>query len=144
LALVGGPLLGPDCAIFDVVEKMGARVVLDATEGGQRTLPASFDPRRMADDPLGELADAYFAAIPDVFHRPNDAMHRWLARELAARRVQAIVMHRCVWCDLWRAEADRIRQWCSLPLLELTAVGEEGAAAGGDVGRLESLLEILQ
>ena len=143
LALVGGPLLAPDWEIFDAVEKMGARFVLDATEGGERTLPASFDPQRTMEDPLGELADAYFGAIPDVFQRPNDDLHRWLARELAGRRVQAIVVHRCVWCDLSRAETARVRQSCSLPLLELTAVGEEGAAAGGDAGRLESLLEIL-
>jgi benzoyl-CoA reductase/2-hydroxyglutaryl-CoA dehydratase subunit BcrC/BadD/HgdB len=143
LALVGGPLLGADCEIFDAVEKIGARFVLDATEGGERTLPARFDPQRTREDPLGELTDAYFAAMPDVFQRPNDAMHRWLARKLAARRVQAIVVQRCVWCDLWHAETDRIRQSCSLPVLELTAVGEE-ATARGDVGRLESLLEILQ
>ena len=60
-----------DYAFFDLVERAGGRVVLDATEGGERTLPRPFDPARLAADPFEELADAYFDAIPDAFRRPN-------------------------------------------------------------------------
>ena len=140
-----GRCLAPDWEIFDAVEKMGGplRARRHAKAASGRCPAASIRSGR-SDDPLGELADAYFGRSPTFFSGPTTTLHRWLARELAARRVQGIVVHRCVWCDLWRAETARIRQSCSLPLLELTAVGEEGAAAGGDAGRLESLLEILQ
>ena len=46
LALVGGPLVERDFDLFDLVERAGGCVVLDATEGGERTLPAAFDPER--------------------------------------------------------------------------------------------------
>ena len=80
-----------DFAIFDVLEEVGGRVVLDASEGGQRTLPRAFDPARLAADPFDELADAYFGHTADVFRRPNQGFYDWLGRELAARRVRGIV-----------------------------------------------------
>ena len=60
LAVLGGPLWETDCTFFDLVEQAGGRVVLDATEGAERTMPRRFDPARVASDPLRELADAYF------------------------------------------------------------------------------------
>ena len=36
-------------------------------DGGRRPV----DPARVASDPLGELADAYFDGIPDAFRRPD-------------------------------------------------------------------------
>ena len=73
LAILGGPLLETDCEFFDLVERAGGRIVLDATEHGQRTLPRPFDPARVAAEPLEELADAYFDGIPDAFRRPEHA-----------------------------------------------------------------------
>ena len=86
LAILGGPLLETDCGFFDLIERAGGRVVLDATEGGQRTLPRPFDPARVAAEPLQELADAYFDGIPDAFRRPDTRLYEWLGRELAARQ----------------------------------------------------------
>ena len=64
-------MLETDCELFEMVERAGGRIVLDATEHGQRTLPRPFDPARVAAEPLEELADAYFDGIPDAFRRPN-------------------------------------------------------------------------
>ena len=68
-----------DYIIFDLIEQLGGRVVLDGTEGGERTMPARFDPERVREDPLGELVRAYFDTIPDeaglatvpAEHRPS-------------------------------------------------------------------------
>ena len=60
LAVLGGPLLEPDYTFFNLIEQAGGRVVLDATEGGERTMPRPFDQAKVASDPLQELADAYF------------------------------------------------------------------------------------
>jgi hypothetical protein len=73
-----------DERVFDVIEQSGGRVVLDGTESGLRTLPAPLQRRRLRDDPLLELMDAYFGAIPDAFRRPDTALYQWLTRELAA------------------------------------------------------------
>ena len=110
LAILGGPLLETDCGFFEIVERAGGRIVLDATEHGQRTLPRPFDPARVAAEPLEELADAYFDGIPDAFRRPNTKLYEWLGRELAARQVRGIILHRYVWCDLWHAESQRLKK----------------------------------
>jgi benzoyl-CoA reductase/2-hydroxyglutaryl-CoA dehydratase subunit BcrC/BadD/HgdB len=144
LALVGGPLPEEDFEILDLVEQAGGRVVLDATEGGERTLPPPFDVKRTRDDPLGELADAYFRRIPDVFRRPNDPLYQWLQRELAARQVQGILFRRYLWCDLWHAELPRLKRLSPLPVLELDVAGDEGTSRSRTLSRLEAFVEMLR
>jgi len=144
LALVGGPLAEEDSDLFDLVERAGGCVVLDATEGGERTLPAPFDPERTRTRPLEELVDAYFGAIPDVFRRPNDRLYQWLGQRIASRGVRGILFRRYLWCDLWHAELHRLRQWSPVPVLDFDAVGEEDSATARTVGRLEAFLEMLQ
>ena len=143
LAIVGGPLWESDYALYDFVEELGGRIVLDATEGGQRTLPRRFDPVRMASAPVLELADAYFDAIPDAFRRPNERLYQWLGRELADRQVRGILLRRYVWCDTWHAEAQRLKQWSGLPVLELD-VGPDSTMSRPARGRMEAFLETLR
>jgi len=141
LALLGGPLLREQFGIYDEIERRGARVVLDATETGERTLPAPFDRARLRDDPLAELARAYFLHIPDACRRPNNLLYEWLAKELAARRVQGVLLLRCVWCDLWHAEAQRLKECLAVPVLELDPSGTAGAGLRTQE-RLQALLEM--
>lgn len=143
LAVLGGPLLEADYEFFDVLQRAGGRVVLDATEGGERTMPRGFDPRKIEADPLRALADAYFNAIPDAFRRPNAALYEWLGRELAARHVRGIVFRRYVWCDLWHAELQRLKRWTALPVLDLDAGADDVAAPNRMQGRFEAFLEML-
>jgi hypothetical protein len=56
--------------LFDLVEEAGGRIALDATETGRRGQPRPFDRRRIAEEPLMELADAYLG-IADASRRPN-------------------------------------------------------------------------
>jgi len=142
LAIVGGPLLEKDYAIFDLVEQAGGRLVLDATEGGERTLPAVFERERLKKNPLDELARAYFGTIPDVFRRPNDTLYEWLGEELAAREVRGILLHRYVWCDIWHAELARLKAWSSVPVLEIDECDDD-ASLGRTAGRIEAFLEML-
>jgi benzoyl-CoA reductase/2-hydroxyglutaryl-CoA dehydratase subunit BcrC/BadD/HgdB len=143
LALVGGPLLEKDYAIAQLIEQAGGRLTLDATESGERTLPAPFDQRRVREDPLGELARAYFGTIPDIFRRPNDGFYEWLGRELRDRDVRGIVFRRYVWCDNWHAELDRLRRWSSIPVVDID-VCEDGGSLSHAAGRIEALVEMLR
>ena len=144
LALVGGPLLESDGKLLEVIENAGGRIVLDATEGGERTLPAPLDPDRLQADPFEELVRVYFDAIPDVFRRPNDRLYDWLRQRIAERGVRGVIVRRHVWCDLWHAELPRLRQETSLPLLDLdTAANDRGALAAA-AGRVEAFLEMLR
>ena len=142
LAIVGGPLLEKDYAIFDLVEQAGGRLVLDATEGGERTLPAVFDRERLKQDPMDELARAYFGTIPDVFRRPNDTLYEWLGEALAERKVRGVLLHRYVWCDIWHAELARLKAWSPVPVLEIDECDDD-ASLGRTAGRIEAFLEML-
>jgi hypothetical protein len=143
LALLGGPLLTPDYELFDVVERAGGRVVLDATEGGERTMPRRFDPARVAADPVGELVDAYFDGIAEVFRRPNTGLYQWLGGQLSARGARGIIFRRFAWCDLWHAELQHLRQWTRLPVLDIDAGPDDASATGRTEGRIEAFLEML-
>lgn len=124
VALVGGPLLRDEFWLYDVVEKSGARVALDATEAGERGLAAPFDRRRLREEPLSVLAEAYFGRLPDAFRRPNTRLYEYLKANFAARGVRAVMLIRRLWCDLWHAEAARIREWCGLPCITVDLIGE--------------------
>ena len=143
LAIVGGPLLEKDLRILDLIEQAGGRVVLDATEGGERTLPDAFDRGRLADDPLAELARAYFGTIPDVFRRPNDSLFDWLGTAMSQRQAQGLLFHRYVWCDVWHAELPRVKERSSVPVLEIDECDDD-ASLSRTGGRIEAFLELLR
>jgi benzoyl-CoA reductase/2-hydroxyglutaryl-CoA dehydratase subunit BcrC/BadD/HgdB len=144
LAILGGPLMETDSEFFALVERAGGRIVLDATEGAERTLPRPFDAARVAARPLEELADAYFDGIPDAFRRPNTALYEWLGRELAARHVRGIILRRYLWCDLWHAELQRLKEWSGTPVLEVDVGPDDVASPNRVQGRIEAFLEMLK
>ena len=144
LAIVGGPMMKPDFDLFDMIEQLGGRVVLDATETGERGMCPKFDRRRLREDPLLELAHAYFAGIQDASRRPNSELYRWLKRELAGRAVRGIIFRRYVWCDLWHAELGRLKDWSDLPVLDIDSAGDNGRDLPRISNRIRAFMEMLQ
>ena len=142
LALVGGPLLEGHFEVFDVVERFGGRIVLDATASGELAMPGAIDRRRAAGDPLAELARAYFGTIPHAMRRPDTMLHDYLARELAARNVRGVLLHRQLWCDLWHGQLPRIRRQTALPVLDID-VADEDADFGRQAGKIQAFMEML-
>jgi len=143
IAVVGGPLMQRDRVLFDLIEESGGRVVLDATETGLRGQPRAFDRRRIAEDPLIELADAYFG-IPDASRRPNSELYAWLKKELVRTNAKGIVFHHYVWCDMWRAELSRLKEWVGLPVLGLDSDGHGETNTARLRTRIRAFLEMLQ
>lgn len=144
LGLVGGPLLKEDFQIFNIVENFGGRIVLDATETGERGMCAPFDHRRIYDNPLMELANTYLGSIHDASRRPNSELYSWLKCELGARAVRGIIFHHYIWCDLWHAEAGRLKDWTDLPVLHIDAAGDNKTYPRRTASRIEAFLEMLQ
>jgi benzoyl-CoA reductase/2-hydroxyglutaryl-CoA dehydratase subunit BcrC/BadD/HgdB len=144
LALVGGPMLEGDDELLQLIERAGGRIALEATEAGERTLPAPFVPELLETDPIEELVRAYFDAIPDVFRRPNDRLYEWLGRQIVQRGVRGLIVRRYLWCDLWHAELARLRQECSVPVLDWDAIGEDHSTRASTISRLEAFLEMLR
>jgi len=141
LAIVGGPLMQRDRVLFDVVEECGGRIVLDATETGPRGVRGPCDRRRLADDPLLELAEVYFR-IPDASRRPNSELYRWLKDQLAQTGARGILFHHYVWCDKWRAEFARLKEWANLPALRLDSEGDGRIDAARTRNRVRAFMEM--
>jgi benzoyl-CoA reductase/2-hydroxyglutaryl-CoA dehydratase subunit BcrC/BadD/HgdB len=144
LAIVGGPLMRRDFDIFDIAEQAGGHIVLDAAETGQRGMCAPFDRRGLRDKPLLELASAYFCGIQDASRRPNSGLYQWLKCRLAEREIRGIIFHRYVWCDMWHAELQRLKDWVGLPVLDIDTAGSNETAKQRTTNRIRAFLETLQ
>ncbi|MGD8499645.1 MAG: 2-hydroxyacyl-CoA dehydratase family protein [Phycisphaerales bacterium] len=144
LAIIGGPLMRQDFDILDVAERFGGRIVLNATETGERGMCVPFDRRGLRDDPLAELAGAYFGGIQDASRRPNSELYKWLKRELAGRAVRGIIFFRYLWCDTWHAELRRLKDWIDLPVLDIDVAGDSQTDRPRRANRIRAFLEMLQ
>jgi benzoyl-CoA reductase/2-hydroxyglutaryl-CoA dehydratase subunit BcrC/BadD/HgdB len=144
LAIIGGPLLKQDFDLFDVIEQAGGRIVLDATETGERGLCAPFDRRRLHGEPLMELAVAYFIGVNDASRRPNSELYKWLKREFALRQVQGIIFRRFLWCDIWHAELRRLKDFSDLPVLDIDTAGDNDVEWQRTANRICAFTETLQ
>ena len=149
LAVVGGPLPVSQGQVLDALERDGGRVVLNATEAGERSLGRSFSPEQATvaagalPDLLRLLTRSFLDNCVDVFQRPNTRLYDWLGERLASRKVRGIVLWHYVGCDLWRAEAQPLREAFGLPVLLLNA----DEAAGNSLrqsGRIQAFLEALR
>lgn len=143
IAVIGGPLMQRDQILFHLIEESGGRVVLDATEAGRRGQRRPFDRRRLIEDPLLELADAYFS-IPDASRRPNSPLYEWLKTELEQTGARGVVFHHYIWCDAWRAEFTRLKEWVGLPVLGLDSDGHGETSLARSQNRIRAFLEMLQ
>ena len=161
LAIVGGPLPRCQAHVLDTIERAGGRIVLNATEAGERSLgfvgapaflTASAEEREDADREVGapdlsqlvrQLARSCLDNCVDVFQRPNTRLYDWLRARLVPRKVRGIVLWHFVGCDLWRAEAQPLREAFGLPLLALDANDAAGDALRQG-GRIQAFLEALR
>jgi hypothetical protein len=143
LALVGGPFLAPHWQWLDELEAVGGRVALNAAEVGERSLSPAFDFESGANDPFDALVRGYCDNIIDVFQRPNTRLYSWLKPRLASRHVRGMVLWHFTCCDLWRAEAQTLRETFGLPVSLLEAGAEPGVRPR-ELNRLQAFVEMLR
>jgi benzoyl-CoA reductase/2-hydroxyglutaryl-CoA dehydratase subunit BcrC/BadD/HgdB len=149
VALVGGPLPRDQWGLLEEIERQGGRVVLNATENGERSLEPP-RPVRPKPAPESESAGAEWAAVAlgfarrvvDVYQRPNTRLYAWLAERLSARGARGIILWHYVGCDLWRAEARSLREAFDMPVLALDA-DETPNGQARNAGRVQAFLETL-
>ncbi|MCE5341347.1 MAG: 2-hydroxyacyl-CoA dehydratase family protein [Planctomycetaceae bacterium] len=146
LALIGSHLLKQDNIIFDIVRKYGGYITLDATTDGPRTLPRKFNPAHLNENPIKELAAAYFETIPDVFQRPNDKLYEWFKKKLNETPVRGIIFHHYMWCDKWHAELGRIsdKKFTNLPVLDISAGDNDKNIENRLATRIQAFMEMLE
>lgn len=141
LAIVGESLLWTHFHLPEFLEARGVRVALDATSDGERRLPLFPGEARIDGDPFTVMVDGYFDSVTDVFQRPNTRLYDWLRPRVRERGIRGIILWNYAWCDLWRAEANRLREEFPMPVLHLDA-GE--AFTPSMETRVEAFLEILR
>jgi len=143
LALIGGPELWEHERILDCIRQAGGYVAIDGRTGAERTCPKAVDRDLANRDPLAALVDAYFEHIPDAFRRPNDRLFDWIDNSVRMRSVRGAIVGHYVWCDLWRAEAYRIKERLSVPCL-IIDYDESPEVSERTSGRIHAFLETLQ
>ena len=94
-------------------------------------------------NPFEALVDGYFENIVDVFQRPNTRLYVWLKPRLLSHQARGIVLWHFTGCDLWRAEAQTLRETFDLPVL-IFEVGDTAGISPRDVNRLQAFVETLK
>jgi benzoyl-CoA reductase/2-hydroxyglutaryl-CoA dehydratase subunit BcrC/BadD/HgdB len=143
VVITGGPLMKDHLGLYDMIEKCGGMVCFDATENGELLLPAPYDRRVVREEPFMEMASAFFGSIPGVFQRPNSRLYTLLKQHIDTGAPAGILLVRYVWCDLWHAEVQRIRDWFSLPLLEIELSDETPGIDARTRNRIQAFLETI-
>jgi benzoyl-CoA reductase/2-hydroxyglutaryl-CoA dehydratase subunit BcrC/BadD/HgdB len=143
VALVGGPMTRGHWGLLDAIEAGGGRIVLNATEFGERSLTPAMPPGLFSADPSGTAARHGLDHCVDVFQRPNTRLYDWLRGRMTALGVRGIVLWTHVGCDLWRAEAQHLRECFGLPLVHVDA-DELDTCSPRTLGRIQAFLEMLQ
>jgi hypothetical protein len=110
---------------------------------GERSLSPAFNYEAGARPPFDALVHGYCDHITDVFQRPNTRLYSWLKSRLVSRHVRGIVLWHFTGCDLWRGEAQTLREIFALPVLLLEAGAEPGAAPR-ELNRLQAFVETLR
>jgi hypothetical protein len=150
VALVGGPLPKSHFGLFRILDELGAKIVLNATETGEcllgsnrssvRSLPPA--ETRTVDGLARAFAKYALSRWIAVWQRPNSRLYEWLQAAVVERKPQAILLWHYTACDLWRGEAATLREVFGLPVLQLECGGVEGASPRL-TGRLAALIESL-
>ena len=136
VALLGGPLPRGGDGWFAACAAAGLRIALDGSEVGERGLAPPLDRRLLHEDPLQAIAEAHLA-MPDPGRRPDTALHEWVATAVADRGLRGIIVRCDPFCDQWQLQADRLRHWAPVLLVES---GENPARRAT---RLEAFAEML-
>ncbi len=144
LAIIGAPLVWDDFEVLRTIESHGGRIVLDATETGERGLCDQFDADRLAENPFDEMVRAYFEGIADAWRRPDEKLFEWFGEQCKARSVRGVILKRYLWCDIWHGQLYRLREMFDGPVLEMDT-GELSVPHNHRImGRIEAFVEAVR
>jgi len=144
IALTGGPLLHDHFVLYDCLEEAGGTVYVDASENGELLLPVAYDRRAVRDNPFMEMAFVFFGSIPGVFKRPNSRLYEYLDTKIHEGSIKGILLVRYVWCDLWHAEVQRMREWTKLPILDIELNDETPGIDERTITRIQAFIETIE
>jgi benzoyl-CoA reductase/2-hydroxyglutaryl-CoA dehydratase subunit BcrC/BadD/HgdB len=144
LALLGGPLPRNHWSVLDAIEETGGQVAIYGLEPGEASLLPPFPSPAEGQQPGAWLATHYFDHLVDVFQRPNRRFYDWLQGRLMHAQARGILLWHFYACDLWRAEAQTLRERTGLPVLLLEAAEPGSHAEAREIGRVQAFMEMLR
>jgi hypothetical protein len=123
VALVGGPLPRSHFGLFQMLDKAGAEVVLNATETGECLLgkrpqlgDSLLSAKAATIDSLAQAFSRYaLSRCIAVWQRPNSPLYAWLQAAIQKRGPRAILLWHYTGCDLWRARLPRCVRLFAFP-----------------------------
>lgn len=117
LMLVGSPVGYGDTIIDDILSKYNdADIVYDATCTGQRCLDTNIS---ISKDMIHNAATAYFYRPPCIWRRPNSQFYDYIGNLIKEFDVDGVIYKTLEFCDVWKIEAKRFRDYFKIPVLEL-------------------------
>ena len=143
LALLGESLTVQHLGIFDFLESGGGFVSLDTTFSGGRAFPTQHDNIRSGDNPFDFIAFRNLNFIHDISQRPNTKIFDWLKDKIQRCGIRGIILFAYLWCDMWRAERLRIKEFLDIPLLFLD-FDENFKTDERSMGKIMSFMEMLR
>ncbi|OHB57417.1 MAG: hypothetical protein A2Y07_04330 [Planctomycetes bacterium GWF2_50_10] len=144
VAVIGEHRLAQSSDLFNLIEQLGGRVVLDALGTSGCTSPAKIEMRSFYKDPLEEITSAYFGTIPSIFRRPNIMFYSWLRNAFVQNRPHGLLIQNFTWCDIWKAEIDVIKKQINIPVLEITIADTNEYLQPSIINRIEAFMETLK
>ena len=90
---------------------------------------------------LKELGESY-CNIPAIWKRPNNAFYDWLESQVQNTKIDAVLLFRHIFCDLWHSQVNEFKRRLQIPVLDIELDGQETLSAAA-VSRVQAFLETL-
>ena len=117
LMIVGSPIGYGDNFIQNALEKStDASIVYDATCTGNRFIKIDVP---LSGDIIANIALAYFNRPSCVWRRPNSGFYQYIKKVVERYRVQGVIYKTLKFCDLWKYEVKRFKDWVNLPVIQI-------------------------
>ncbi|MFH1228127.1 MAG: 2-hydroxyacyl-CoA dehydratase family protein [Planctomycetota bacterium] len=115
LLLVGSPVGYGDNFIQKALAKHpDAEIVYDATCTGHRSFDMDIP---LSGDMIANIAASYFTRPPCIWRRPNTQFYQYIKGIIAKYRIDGIIYKTLKFCDLWKYEFKRFKDWAECPVI---------------------------
>lgn len=115
LMLVGSPIGYGDNFIQQILEPhRDIQIVYDATCTGQRSFDINIP---LGGNSIANIATTYFSRPPCVWRRPNNQFYQYIQELISKYQVHGIIYKTLKFCDLWKFELKRFKDWAECPVL---------------------------
>lgn len=141
LALIGNHSCQLE-AVSRELRKSGKFTVLNLAESLYEVAEKKFDPAKCRNAPLRSLSKAYLN-IPSPAVCPAELFYNRLKNYVNKYRIDGVILHRYVCCDLWHSKLYILKKLFDVPVLDIEAVDVERELNSRTEYRIQAFTEML-